>query len=107
MKVDAKCDNCGGVSSLNIPDDKAGAGKNIDVQWRCKGCARQNLYKLRNSSVGADPTDQPRPNKEHGKCYTFMAKHPCLKYVLCICLPIGQALCIFCLINEEDGGEMR
>jgi DNA-directed RNA polymerase subunit RPC12/RpoP len=83
MKVDAKCENCGNMSTLNIPDDKAGSGKNIDVQWRCKGCGRQNLYKLRNSTVGPAPGGNDNPNKsEHGKCYNFMAKHPCLKYVL-------------------------
>jgi hypothetical protein len=57
MKVDAKCEACGNLSSLNIPDDKANSGKNIDVQWKCKGCQNQNIFKLRTNNASSTVSD--------------------------------------------------
>jgi hypothetical protein len=84
MKVEAKCDHCGNPSSLNIPEEKIVPGKNIDVQWRCKGCGRQNLYKFRQPEDPKTPKPKqstPKNGKKSG-CVEYMSKHPCLKYVL-------------------------
>jgi RNase P subunit RPR2 len=85
MKVDAKCESCGNLSSLNIPDDKAASGKNIDVQWKCKGCGTQNVFKLRtnnaSSTVSESKEQQPAAPQKKGRLQA-LGKYPCCKVAL-------------------------